>query len=231
MKRVVLIAVAAAALCGCATKTPSLMSRFVRQGTPTTDLGGPQPRVAKSTTGGAERRSIVAVSRYYPSAADFEGADPQLRTALAAVQVAPTLAHHLEAAGAYYARGILDRAYDHLQSGLLIDPSNAAAHDAIARVWRDWGLAHLGLSSAYRAVHAAPRSATARHTLGTLFYKLGLRREAEHAFREVVDLDPHAWYAWKNLCTVVMADGRTKEAIMHCQRAESEQELAGKHNH
>ena len=39
-------------------------------------------------------------------------------------------------------------------------------------------------------------------------------------------LDPHAWYVWKNLCTVAMADGRTKDAIQLCQRADGEREAA-----
>ena len=83
----------------------------------------------------------------------------------------------------------------------------------------------------HRAVYAAPRSATSRHTLGTLLYTLGLRQEAEKAFREATALDPHAWYSWQNLCSVVMADGRTKDAIPLCQRADAERAAAAKQAH
>jgi Flp pilus assembly protein TadD len=95
-------------------------------------------------------------------------------------------------------------------------------NDSLARLWRDWGMPELGLASAHRATYAAPRSPTARHTLGTLLYAMGMRQAAESSFRQAVDLDPHAWYAWQNLCTVAMADGRTKDAISLCQRAERE---------
>src|SRR4029079_11227028 len=109
--------------------------------------------------------------------------------------------------------GVLDRAYDHLRTAAGIDPDNALVNDGLARLWRDWGLPGMGLVNAHRAVYAAPQSATARHTLGTVLYSLGLRQQAENAFREATALDPHAWYAWQNLCVIAMDDGRTKDAI------------------
>ncbi len=226
---VALVAVATAAVGGCASKEPTLTSRFVRQGKPTTDLGGAPIRViTQEIARPGVNRPIVEVSRYSPTAADHDRRHPQLRQALEAAELAPTLEHYLEVARVYHSLGILDRAYDHLQLGAQIDPNSAAIHDARARLWRDWGLPQLGLSSAHRAMHAAPRSATARHTLGTVLMALGLRQEAERAFQEAVGLDPHAWYAWQNLCTLAMGDGRTKEAITRCQRAALEHEAPAK---
>ncbi len=223
------IVLAAASLGGCATAAPTLATRFVRQGTPTTDLGGPRPRPARfAAVRDAAARPIVEVAKYTPAAADFERQDPALRAALLALHEAPTLANHLLTARAYRRLGILDRAYDHLQRGEELESNNPAVLDATARVWRDWGLPGLGLSHAYRAVHAAPQSATARHTLGTLFYALGLRRDARGAFQEAVQRDPLAWYAWQNLCTLAMADGRTLEAIAFCQRATAARRSASK---
>ena len=220
----VLIAAAAASLAGCALKTsPTLTDRFVRQGAPATDLGGTPQRVYKTRSAQpATEHRIAQVSRYYPTDADLDKHDPGVREALSAVALAPTLAHYLDAAQAYRSLGVLDRAYDHLQHAVAIDPQNAAANDGLARLWRDWGLPQLGLANAHRAMYAAPRSATARHTLGTLLYALGLRPAAEKAFRDATALDGHAWYAWQNLCTIAMADGRTKEAIQLCQRADAE---------
>lgn len=165
---------------------------------------------------------IAEVSRYYPLDADLDRRDPRLKAALAALAGAPTLDHFLEVAQAYQRLGVRDRAYDHMQQAVALDPNSAAANDGLARLWRDWGLPQLGLANAHRAVYAAPRSATSRHTLGTLLYALGLRQDAEKAFREATALDPHAWYAWHNLCSVVMADGRTMDAIPLCQRADAE---------
>jgi predicted Zn-dependent protease len=152
-------------------------------------------------------------------ASNVESVDAALRASLTAVSVTPSISTHLAAAEQYRRLGILDRAVEHLQSGERLQPHNAAVNDALARVWRDFGLPGMGLSHAYRAVYAEPRSATARHTLGTLLYALGKRADAERAFRDAVDLDPAAWYAWQNLCQVAMVGGRTQEAIDLCHHA------------
>jgi tetratricopeptide (TPR) repeat protein len=221
--RLVAAAAAAAALGGCAAKAPTLTDRFIRRGEAASDFGGRPPRVTRtSTSARPTEQRIAEVSRYFPSNAAADHRDPRLKSALVALAAAPTPVHYVEAAQAYRSLGILDQAYDHLQQAVAIDPNYATANDGLARLWRDWGLPQFGLSNAHRAVYAAPRSATARHTLGTLLYALGLRQQAEKAFREAAALDPHAWYAWQNLCAVVMADGRTKDAIPLCQRANAE---------
>ena len=224
------MAAAAAALGGCAAKSHStLTDRFITHGEAVSDLGGRPLRPPKRRgTGRPVEHHIAEVSRYYPSTADVDHRDPRLKSALAALAVAPTLVNTLEVAQAYQRLGILDRAYDHLQQAIALDPNSATANDGLARLWRDWGLPQFGLSTAHRAVYAAPRSATARHTLGTVLYALGLRQQAEKAFREAAALDPHAWYVWQNLCVVVMADGRTKDAIPLCQRADSERAASHK---
>jgi tetratricopeptide (TPR) repeat protein len=152
---------------------------------------------------------------------EVEVTDPGLRDALAAVRRAPTIATHLAAAREYQRLGIFDRALDHLDRGVAIDTFDPAVNDAIARVWRDWGMPGLGLAHAHRAVYAAPRSATARHTLGTVLHALGHLEEAENSFQEAAGLDPSAWYAWQNLCTITLKAGRTQQAILYCQRAAS----------
>ncbi|MGQ0732329.1 MAG: hypothetical protein ACT4QD_01600 [Acidobacteriota bacterium] len=205
---------------GCATAQPPAFARlFVQQGTPAMDLGGPPAAAAARRDTPEAARPIADVSRYSSMAVSLEATNPRLRESLGALSQAPTLEHHLAVARDYHRLGILDRAYDYLQMGAALSPNSAAVHDATARVWRDWGLPEFGLSAAYRAVHAAPQSAAARHTLGTLFHALGLRTEALTAFQETVNLDPTAWYAWQNLCVLAMKDGRTKEAIGFCRRA------------
>ena len=71
----------------------------------------------------------------------------------------PTVATEIGLAQAYVRAGILDHAYEHFASASRVEPREGAAWDGLARVWRDWGLPHLGLGDAYRAVSAAPRSA------------------------------------------------------------------------
>ena len=222
----------AATLGACAAKAPSLADRFVLKGVPVTDFGGTKAQASKSrATRPAIEQRIAEVSRYSPSASSLEAHNPALKAALDAVAAAPTFAHYLDAAQAYQGLGVLDRAHDYLQMAVTLDPHSAAANDSLARLWRDWRMPGLGLANAHRAVYASPRSATARHTLGTLLYAMGLHAEAEKAFREAAALDPHAWYAWQNLCTVAMAGGRTKDAIPLCQRADAEHEAARKQPH
>ena len=102
-----------------------------------------------------------------------------------------------------------------------------ALHDALARAWRDWGLPERGLTSAHRAVYYAPESAEARNTLGTVLWALGQRQPARRAFEDAVALDPHAWYAVRNLCEVALTDGRTKDATTLCRRATALRKAAG----
>jgi protein O-GlcNAc transferase len=206
---------------GCAAASPGLTRQFVRQGTPAVDLGGPeiQAGLAAAHTAGGVPQAIRGVSRVSPPEADVDRADLTLRHALAAAAGHASLSTHLAAALEYRRAGILDRAYDHLEAAATFDPHDPAVNDTLARIWRDWGFPGVGLSYTYRAVYAAPRSATARHTLATLLHALGRHGEAEAGYRQAIALDPAAWYAWQNLCALAMRDGRTQDAILQCQRA------------
>jgi Flp pilus assembly protein TadD len=183
------------------------------------DLGGPEVATARAPLASAvQTAAITQISRISPARSDVEREDVLLR-ALTLAKVSPTLASNLAVAMRYHQLGIFDRALDYLDKAAEFEARNPAVNDAIARSWRDWGLPEMGLSYAHRAIYAAPRSATARHTLGTLLYALRQPAAAERAFRDVVALDPLAWYGWQNLCVIVMADGRTQEATTLCQRA------------
>jgi Flp pilus assembly protein TadD len=202
---------------GCASGAPTLTQRFVRQGTPTVEIApGLQPPATPATT---LLPGIQEVSRVSPIASDVDRQDPGLRRALADVQRLPALTTHVAVANEYHRLGIFDQALDHLEHAAKFETDSAAVNDGLARVWRDAGRPGIGLSYAYRAIHSAPRSATPRHTLGTLLFALGNRAAAERAFREAVSLEPLAWYGWLNLCKIAMQDGRTVEATTLCQRA------------
>jgi Flp pilus assembly protein TadD len=91
-------------------------------------------------------------------------------------------------------------AFDHLTAATRLDPSDAAAYDARARIWRDWGFAHLGVGDATRAVYHAPDSAEAHNTRGTLLAVLGQTDAARQEFERAVQLDQGATFAKTNLC-------------------------------
>ncbi len=217
---IVLVAVVCGAGCASAHDR-SLASSFVRQGTPTVDLGGPRPASHRATSPRASttERQPSAVARMSTSMSSLESHDPELQSALMGVLLAPTVQHHLGVARAYKRLGILDNAYDYLAKSLEVNGPDPAVYDALARLWRDWGHPELGLADAHRAVYLSPASAATQNTLGTLLYRLGQTRHAEAQFNEALTLDPNAWYVWANLCHLNLAQGRTREAIAQCKKA------------
>jgi Flp pilus assembly protein TadD len=210
---------------GCASGGAlTLSDRFVRPGTPAVDLGGP-PLVASGPAKAAnplQNKSINYVSsRSSMSLSAVESANPELRDAMLRLMLAPTADHHLQVARAYRKIGIFDTAHDYLARSLTLNGPTPVVHDALARLWRDWGQPGLGLSHAYQAIHLAPGWAVGQNTLGTLLFRLGHRADARERFEAAVEIDPGAAYALENLCTVYLAEGRTRDAITACRQAEA----------
>lgn len=210
---------------GCAsTGGGTLAQRFVRQGVPTVDLGGPRPGTLPTDRARSplEHASITTVSsRTSSSASSLENAHPDLREAVLRLRFAPTPAHHLEVARIYRRLGIFDTAHDYLSRSLTVNGADPAVLDALARLWRDWGDLGQGLSYAHRAVYLAPSWAAAQNTLGTVLFSLGQRTEARKRFELAVNLAPNASWALQNLCLSYQAEGRTREAITACRKADA----------
>jgi Flp pilus assembly protein TadD len=161
----------------------------------------------------------AAPARQRPPVASLESTDPVLRAALARLALEPTPEQHRAVAAAYLRAGISDHAFDHFTAAVRLDRTDAAAYDGLARIWRDWGFAHLGLNDASHAVFYAPRSAAAQNTLGTLLQALGQRQEARRAYKAALDLDPRAAYALNNLCTLGLEQGQLSDATATCRQA------------
>jgi Flp pilus assembly protein TadD len=142
------------------------------------------------------------------------------------LRLAPTPAHYLEVSRIYKKLGILDTAYDYLARSLANNGNDPVVHDAMARLWRDWGRPGDGLAHAYSAIHLAPKWAPAHNTLGTLLFALGKRTEGRQRFEQAVALQPDAFWALKNLCVAYQAEGRTREAIATCHQAETARKRA-----
>ncbi len=211
------------ASCGCASaENRTFASRFVRQGTPSINLGGPRPAFKGAPPPPraplADATITTNVTRA-SSASSLESFDPDLRSALARLLLAPTAAHHVDVARAYLRQGIFDQAYDYLTRSLTVNGAEPIVLDQRARLWRDWGHPGFGLADAHRAVYLAPESPAFRNTLGTLLYRIGRTREAEEQFQQALGLNPDAWYALANLCYVNLAQGRTLAAIPLCKKA------------
>lgn len=149
----------------------------------------------------------------------IEQQDKHLAAALLALSMAPTGERHRLVAERYRTLGVADAAYEHFGRALAMNSQDAAAHDGLARVWRDWGFPHLALGDAYRAVFHAPASAGAHNTLGTVFQALGRQVEARRAYEQAIRLEPRAAYALSNLCYLSFLQGQFDRAAEVCRSA------------
>jgi tetratricopeptide (TPR) repeat protein len=163
--------------------------------------------------------SARAVSRPAQGMASrAETTDPRLTAALAALEATPTAGGYIAVGMAYRRIGINDAALRYFAKATERDPAAAAAWDGLARIWRDWGLPHLGLADAYRAVHHAPDSAEARNTLGTVLQGTGRIEAARRQYEAAIALRPDAAWAWNNLCSLAAAD-KHREGLDACWHA------------
>ena len=189
---------------------------------PTESLETFMAKVRKLSTGTGAARN---------QAATLEARDPRLGAALVAATVRPEPAAFRTVAEEYKRLSVFDKAHNYLNKALLLDPRDAATHDALARLWRDSGLPHLGLGDAHRAVYYAPSSPIAHNTLGTLLQALGQRAPARAEYQRALELDHKATYALNNLCYGWVLDGNASKAITSCRRAlELQPDLAAAHN-
>lgn len=147
----------------------------------------------------ARRASVLPQTAKSFAGQTLESSDPQLKAALLKLRFFPSAAQHRAAASEYRRLGVLDTAFDHLTAAIRMDRKDAAAYDARARIWRDWGAPQLGMGDAARAVVYAPQSAAARNTLGTLLLANGQPEEARREFVKALALDPSASFARENL--------------------------------
>jgi len=216
MVRVFILSVALVAATGCAERrfynvTPDRTDRTASAGAPADSLSAYM----------AKFREIAAKARPETPAAvrTIEASDPALAAALLAAIAAPSPDSYREVAQEYRRVRVYDKSLQYLNHALKLDPKDAMTHDAMARVWRDAGFAHLGVGDSYRAIYYAPKSAAARNTLGTLFQALGRRADARTQYELAATLDPLAGYAHNNLCYGWILEGEASRAVQACRRA------------
>ncbi len=149
----------------------------------------------------------------------LEVSDERLRAALEAAAAAPTAATLRAVADEYRRMRVFDQAHKYLAQALVLEPQDGRTHDALARLWRDWGLPAEGLPDAYRAVAASPDSPEAQNTLGMLLYALGHVEAARERFEHVLALDAGAAYAHNNLCHAAFMAGEEVRALDECRAA------------
>ena len=149
----------------------------------------------------------------------IEGSDKRLAAALLTQRVLPTAESDLRIAQEYRRLRILDSAHDHLVKALARGPRYAAAHEEMARLWREWGFADKALGYAYRAVYYDPQSPSAHNTLGTVLEALGRTDDARSEFVAALKLEPSSGWALNNLCALALQLGDLPVARAHCEAA------------
>jgi Flp pilus assembly protein TadD len=204
---------------GCAARGPVNVSAKASRAA--TTLGGTVQAPEDSLeTFMAKVRKLTAEARPSRSGpTTVEALYPRLAAAVAVATVTPSPLTLRSAAEEYRRVGIFDKALDLLTKALALDNRDAATHDALARVWRDAGLAHLGIGDAQRAVFFAPESPIVHNTLGTIFQALGRRTLARSEYQRALQLDSTAVYALNNLCYGWVLEGQATKAIAACEQA------------
>ncbi len=188
--------------------------------------GGAGPRgsasagvaVLRSSRRRGKFRRVLRRDRRARSGRTLESFDAELGAALVEAELRPSGAVARRVAAAYARHGIFDMAHQYLMAAVKNDPRDAANYEALARLWRDVHMSHLGIADAHRAVYYAPHWAVAHNTLGTVLQALGQRPAARAEYERALALDPSAAYALNNLCYSDILDGRLLSAIARCQR-------------
>jgi Flp pilus assembly protein TadD len=148
-----------------------------------------------------------------------ESLDSQLSAALLVLKVDRSPDQLVRVGTRYYQLNIRDRAMDYYTEALTADGRHPAALDGRARVLRDWGFIQEALSDAHSATLAAPQSAAAFNTLGTILQASGDYESARAAYTKAAGLDLAAPYAVSNLCYLSFLTGSGEAAANDCSAA------------
>jgi Flp pilus assembly protein TadD len=228
-------------LAGCASsaRQPGLAAKFVRPAPPDS-TAAPAPYDAEppedsleAVMGKIRELSVRAKpAPKYSAGTTLESLDGRLAAALLALKMLPGAETHRRVADEYARIRVLDAAHTHYRAAIRLDPRDAAAHDGLARLWRDAGLPALAVGDAQRAVYHAPRSPQALNTLGTVLQALGQDKAAKQAYERALAIDPVAAYALNNLGYLALVQGKTEKAIQYCLRASGADAtlIAARHN-
>jgi tetratricopeptide (TPR) repeat protein len=207
-----ILAAAMASGCGAARSTLQLSAPGQAGASPQESLGS---FIAKTR----ELQARASAQPVRTLGTTVETFDAELGAALFQAKLVPSSAAARRVAAAYARHGIFDLAHQYLTAAVKGDPREAANYEALARLWRDVRMSHVGLGDAYRAVYYAPNWAVAHNTLGTLLQALGRRPEARNEYKRAVALDSSAAYALNNLCYSDILEGRLTDAIDRCREA------------
>jgi Tfp pilus assembly protein PilF len=207
-----------------ATKPPAQAGGYACSGGCSGGPSGPQSegrpdQRSRSQDAHADKAADPARSAHIESGVTVEGTDQRLSTALLVEAMTPSVDSHLLVAREYVRLRIYDAARKRIERAIALDPKRADAHEALARLWRDWGSPDLALGPAYRAIGLSHRSASSLNTLGTILGALDQWPAAASRFAEAATRAPDAAWAHSNWCYAEFRMARFASARAQCSKA------------
>jgi len=116
-------------------------------------------------------------------------------------------------------RGALEEAEEHALTARDLDPELAAAHVALARIYRTTGRHDAAIEEIEGALADHPRPDEAYRELGRSYARVGDLEEAERALRAATSLRPDDWTNWNELGNFLAKSGSYDESREAFERA------------
>jgi len=128
---------------------------------------------------------------------------------------------HTELGAAYYERGNMAAALEHLRTATTADPNYAVAYSMLGLVYADLKENRLAQSNFERALSLAPNDPDINHNFGGFLCRTGREEESIKYFLQAVGnpLYTQPWRSYSAAGLCMMNKGKVKEAEDYFQRA------------
>ena len=127
---------------------------------------------------------------------------------------------HYSLAVAYERKDLPQKAIQHYQRCLSIDPYTVQARYNLAKIYRQMGYLDAAILEFQRAVALKPDFAEGHNGLGITYARQGEYRQAIGAFQRALTLEPGHGWAQLNLANVYLEAGLIDSALVRYRRAE-----------
>jgi len=121
---------------------------------------------------------------------------------------------------AYERKGLKQKAVEHYQRCLSIDPYTVQARYNLAKIYRELGYLDAAVLEFQRAVALKPDFAEGHNGLGITYARQGAYQQAIEQFRRALALNPDHGWAQLNLANVYFETGRADSALVRYRQAQ-----------
>jgi len=128
---------------------------------------------------------------------------------------------HTELGAAYFERGNMSAALEHLRTATTADPSYAVAYSVLGLVYADLKENNLAHSNFERALSLAPNDPDINHNFGGFLCRTGREEESVKYFMQAVSNPLYAqpWRSFSAAGLCMLSKNKVKEAEEYFQRA------------